>query len=420
MSVKKLLSDDQIQTFFDEYHSYLSECKKHNSKPILSKFFTRLKKNQIAFKRFTSEQLSNQIIASRRQHGKLLWPNLNDVRNYISPRSREFIEKSVKSALLAVEIYNKPTLDYRTEGYIVMMNVAWTSLFHAIFEKNSIKYKYKSNQTKKDQFYELKKCLSVYQGNLKKEIEANLKFLIQLRDLIEHKLIPDLDDDVFGECQACLYNYEKILSDNFGPNYQLYNSLAYSLQFSKSYTIEQLKSKKNYDLSTYKSIKKFIEQYRNSLDPEIFQSIHYSFRVFMIPKVGNHIETSDLAVEFIKYDPSNEVENESYENLLVLIKDKRVTDKFLRAGEVSKLVYENLKAKKPSNWKFNPSYHHSRCTKYFKIRVGKYTGEPEKTDEKYCIYDNTFKQYKYRKEWVDFLTDKLRDDELFKKIMKSN
>ena len=53
----------------------------------------------------------------------------------------------------------------------------------------------------------------------------------------------------------------------------------------------------------------------------------------MIPKVGNHVESSDLAVEFIKYDPDNEIENTSYENLLVLIRDKRVPGEYFKAGE---------------------------------------------------------------------------------------
>jgi len=191
MSVKKLLVDDQLLTLYNEYHSYIIYCKKHNYNPILNRFFTHLKRNHEQFKRFTGKQLSNQIIASRRQHGKLLWPNFNDLKNYISPTARIFVEKSVKSALLAVEIYNKPTIDYRTEGYIVMMNVAWTSLFHAIFANKSIKYKYKSNNSADDKYFELRKCLNVYTGQLRKEIEANLMFLTELRDLIEHRNIPD-------------------------------------------------------------------------------------------------------------------------------------------------------------------------------------------------------------------------------------
>jgi hypothetical protein len=420
MSLKKLLNDDQLILLYQEYHSYIANCKRNGLDAELNGFFTHLKKRHDQFKKFTRKQLSNQIIASRRQYGNLLWPNLNDLTNYISPTARTFIEKSVKSALLAVEIYNKPAIDYRTEGYIVMMNIAWTSLFHAIFANSSKNYKYKNKNSLEEKYFEIGKCLTVYQGLLKKEIEANLNFLIDLRDLIEHRIIPDLDDEVFGECQACLFNYEKILSENFGNNYQINNSLAYSLQFSKKYSSAQLKAKRKYDLSNYLTINKFIEQYRSNLDPEIFQSIHYSFRVFMIPKVGNHIESSDLAVEFIKYDPSKKQEYDSYEKLLYVIRDKRVPGEYFKAGEVSKQIYEKLKDSYRENWKFSASYHHAKCAKYFKIKEGHYTGNPDKTNAKYCIYDWTFNQHIYTKEWVVFLTEKLKDKELFKKIIGSN
>ena len=418
MSVTKLLTNNQIQILFNEYHDYISSCKLNTITPNLKKFFTQLRRDHNQFGRFSNKQLSNQIIASRRTFGNLLWPNLDDIHNYISPNTQTLIDKSIKAALLAVEIYNKPTIDYRTEGYIVMMNIAWTSLYHAIFANNGITYKYKTEGTE-EKYFELEKCIAKYTGSLKGEIGANLTFLIRLRDLIEHRIIPDLDDKVFGECQACLYNYEQILAENFGSNYQINNSLAYSLQFSKKYTNEQILARKSYDLKYYNSIMQFIEDYRENLAPEIFQSIHYSFRVFMIPKIGNHVESSDLAVEFIKYDPSNDSEYKSYENLLMVIKDKRVPGEYLKAGEVAKQVYENLKDIKPTNWKFSASCHHAKCTKYFKIRVGHYTGEPSKTNGKYCIYDPTFNQHIYKKEWVDFLTEKLKDEELFKKIMKT-
>jgi hypothetical protein len=418
MSVTKLLTDIQIQILFSEYHSYIRSCKINSLIPNLKKFFTQLRKDYNQFGQFSNKQLSNQIIASRRKFGNLLWPNLDDFQNYISPQTQTFLDKSIKSALLAVEIYNKPTIDYRTEGYIVMMNIAWTSLFHAIFANSGVTYRYKTDGTE-GKYFEIEKCLSKYNGPLKKEIEANLIFLTRLRDLIVHRIIPDLDDKVFGECQACLYNYEQILAENFGPNYQVNNSLAYSLQFSKKYTNEQLMARKVYDLKYYNSIMQFIEDYRENLAPEIFQSINYSFRVFMIPKIGNHVESSDLAVEFIKYDPDKESEYNSYENLLLVIKDKRVPGEYLKAGEVAKHVYEKLKDTKPTNWKFSASCHHAKCTKYFKIRVGHYTGEPTKTNGKYCIYDPTFNQHIYKKEWVDFLIERLKDEELYKKIMRT-
>ena len=50
------------------------------------------------------------------------------------------LEKAKESALLAVDIYNKPKTSFRSSGFIVLMCIAWTSLLHAIFEKNKIKY----------------------------------------------------------------------------------------------------------------------------------------------------------------------------------------------------------------------------------------------------------------------------------------
>jgi len=60
---------------------------------------------------------------------------------------KELIEKSRESAILAVDIYNKPATKFRSYGFIVLINIAWTSLFHAMFERLGIKYFYKKNNS---------------------------------------------------------------------------------------------------------------------------------------------------------------------------------------------------------------------------------------------------------------------------------
>jgi len=52
---------------------------------------------------------------------------------------KQCLEKSRDSALLAIETYNKPAIKFRSGGYVVLMVIAWTSLFHAIFYRNKIK-----------------------------------------------------------------------------------------------------------------------------------------------------------------------------------------------------------------------------------------------------------------------------------------
>ena len=51
--------------------------------------------------------------------------------------------------------------------------------------------------------------------------------------------MPDLDHEVFGECQAALINLEDLLVSEFGQDFAMTVSLAWSLQFSRSSPTER-------------------------------------------------------------------------------------------------------------------------------------------------------------------------------------
>lgn len=51
----------------------------------------------------------------------------------IGKNQRPYFQKAKDSALLAVEVYNKPAVKFKSEGYIALMVMAWTALMHAIF-----------------------------------------------------------------------------------------------------------------------------------------------------------------------------------------------------------------------------------------------------------------------------------------------
>jgi hypothetical protein len=61
---------------------------------------------------------------------------------------RAHLDKARESALLAVETYNRPGTRFRSGGYIVLMCIAWTALFYAIFFKSGVKpfYRKKTNR----------------------------------------------------------------------------------------------------------------------------------------------------------------------------------------------------------------------------------------------------------------------------------
>ena len=56
--------------------------------------------------------------------------------------SDELVGKSRESALAAVQIFNNPLITFKSEMFIVLMNIAWTYLLHAHYRKKGIEYRY--------------------------------------------------------------------------------------------------------------------------------------------------------------------------------------------------------------------------------------------------------------------------------------
>ncbi len=209
--------------------------------------------------------------------------------------------------------------------------------------------------------------------------------------------------------------------ENFGENYQLPNTLAYSLQFSQKHNENQIESIKKYRNRYSYKILDFIQDYENKLyniDPEVYKSQSYCFRIYLIPKIVKE-NKAEAAVEYIKYDVYDSNVAAEIDKAILVIKENRVSGDYYKAGDVCKIVMERLKIIKGPNWKFTASSHHARSAKYFKIREGYKTNNPEKTKKEYCFYDPTFKQYIYTKQWIDFLSNQLKDYKTYKAILKT-
>jgi len=100
-----------------------------------------------------------------------------------SQKVKELLEKAKDSALLAVEIYNKPRTSFRSGGFIVFMSIAWLALFHAIFERKGVKYFYRKNGRfviidEERKAWELGECVKKYYKEQNNPIRKNLDFLL--------------------------------------------------------------------------------------------------------------------------------------------------------------------------------------------------------------------------------------------------
>jgi hypothetical protein len=338
------------------------------------------------------------------------------------------LEKARESALLAVDIYNKPATKFRSGGYIVLMCIAWTALFHAIFFQKGIKPFYRESKDsrryqKRDGDYkawELAECLQQYYGSDNSPIRKNIEFFVPLRNKLEHRSVPQLDIHVLGECQAFLFNFEDLLIQEFGSKYALNEHGFISLQFSHVRHEDQLKAIRSMQKPLSKEIKNYIDTFRSSLTSDILDDLQFSYKVFIIPKLSNHENSADLAIEFVKYDPKNPDEMEKYNQVTTLLKVSQVqvaNAGKLKAGEVSAKVEPIIKEICGKDAKFTASSHHARAVRYYKIRPAK--GEDKrKTNPKYCHYDEAHNDYVYTDEWVRFLKSEMAKTGQYEKVMQ--
>lgn len=340
---------------------------------------------------------------------------------------RIHLDKATDSAMLAVEIYNKPATKFRSGGFIVLMCIAWTSMFHAVFFRDRKKPFHKNaagRYIKIDGDYkawELAYCLDEFYGSNASAVRENLRFMVGLRNKIEHRSMPELDHHIFGECQACLFNFEELLVKEFGAKHAMNESLALALQFSHLRNAHQEKAMKALRKPLHRTVADYLDRFRSSLSHEFIHDMNYSFRVFLIPKIANNAEQTDVAVEFIKYDPTNPEEMEKYDKVTALIKPT-VTQVAnagrLKAGDVCRQVEPVVKQVCGKHVKFNASYHHARACQFYKVRPASGSPTPEKTDTQFCHYDAAHKDYVFTEQWVTFLKTELKKPGQYDKIKK--
>lgn len=342
---------------------------------------------------------------------------------------KKCLEKSRDSALLAVETYNKPAVKFKSGGYVVLMAISWTSLFHAVFFKQNKKPFYKTNNRfdKKDGdycYWELSTCLKEYfKTDTNNPIRKNLEFFVPLRNMIEHKSLPEIDSDIFAECQALLLNYDKILYKEFGEKYCLKESLSFALQLypsSKSLVNAIVEN------PSAKPVVDFIKAYRASVTAEVINSGEYSFKAFLI-QVANHQTKNTLPIQFVAYDKLDDSQKTNVNRVAALVKNKfiqvPVSNKdLLKPGIVVQKVQAALGnpkiqriGKGKEKDKFNMDTH-TRCWKKYNVRPENNSNNPEITNADYCVYDQPNDNYLYTDNWVDYLAERMNIEEEFNSL----
>jgi hypothetical protein len=224
--------------------------------------------------------------------------------------SEELIHKSREAALAAVQIFNNPQITFKSEMFIVLMNIAWTYMLHAHFRKLGIEYRYfkqngrnrRFDRTTKGayKYWELERCLNEKPCPVDRDSANNLRFLVGIRHEIEHQMTTKIDASFSAKFQACCLNYNEHIIKFFGSEHAIDKHLAFSLQFSSIAKEQATQLQAQPSLPTH--IKSFVEGFEGALTDEEFNSPKFAYRVLFVAKTANRKGQADEVIEFVKAD----------------------------------------------------------------------------------------------------------------------
>jgi hypothetical protein len=127
----------------------------------------------------------------------------------------KLIEKSKEAFVMAIEIYNKPTIKYRVEGFSFFICNAWELMLKAHmmnkFGENSIYYKDNKNRT-----ITLENCIQKVFTNEKAPLRRNLAKIIELRNTSTHFVTEEYEMIYIPLFQACILNFVEKMQEFHG------------------------------------------------------------------------------------------------------------------------------------------------------------------------------------------------------------
>lgn len=127
----------------------------------------------------------------------------------------QLISKSQEAFIMAIELYNKPTIKYRVEGFAFFICNAWELMLKAkiLKDKGESSIYYKDNP---ERTINLENCLKIIFTNERDPLRKNLERIVELRNTSTHFITQEYEMLYVPLFQACAYNYSDKLAEFHG------------------------------------------------------------------------------------------------------------------------------------------------------------------------------------------------------------
>ena len=324
---------------------------------------------------------------------------------------RATLRASKDEALLAVDLYNQPDLRGRLEGFLVHMHRAWHALFEAHFQHT----KQPHHRLLEDGRYvrvdgqrvpwDLPTFLAhewVEHDPARKNLELTLAVSGRIGSRHEDASAALLA----GKAQALIANFEYELTRRFGSEHSLGDQLRFPL-FVGAFNEDGAAQFAQLLSRAPKALVALIARFEATLAPSVLNDNRYDFRLHLVPHTGANTES----VMALTYHREEELTDDERRALAVLGDTGTVIVReqvrpvanvdLLKATQVTRLVEERIP------FRFRGTNAFARVWKATKVRPPVGSAHPERTDERYCLYDKAHHDYLYTDAYVERLVDEL-------------
>ncbi|MBS6432559.1 MULTISPECIES: DUF3644 domain-containing protein [Enterococcus] len=305
--------------------------------------------------------------------------------------SQRLVDKSIEAFLMGMEVYNKPTIRYRIEGFSFFIINAWELMLKAELVNRNESIYYKDNP---DRTLSVNETINKIYSDKNTRIRLNLEKIVELRNISTHFITEDYEAKYAPLFQACVLNFVneiKRFHDAEITNYISQNFLTVSASY-EPLTNEQIKLKYPPEIA-----EKFIKQ-ANEID---VLSHEYSSEKFAINiKQSLYITKKKSEADFfvsINKESKNEVA------LVKELKDPSDTHKYSYTNVIT-AVSERLK-KKQIKLSYPPGFNQhvlNLIIDFYNIK------DDKKYAYKHTIGNQT--HHTYSQQFIDFIIVEIEKD----------
>lgn len=303
------------------------------------------------------------------------------------------LDKAKEAFVMAIEIYNKPSIRYRLEGFSFFICNAWELMLKAhIIKKwgeSEVYYKDKPDRT-----ISLENCVQKVFTNEKSPLRQNLIKIIELRNTSTHFITEEYEMVYVPLLQACVFNFVDKMQDFHGVDMTEIipeNFITLSVR-TRSLNETEIRGKYGSQISerllrVQENLEPMIAQQNGSFAIRV-EHLHYQTKrrdeateIYYIDK-----DAQNPAVVIKELKDPNETHKYSAKKCI-----EEINKKLTRLGVVP--VYNG----QPTTI---TQYHFGHFTTYFEM----------KQNTRFCYTHHVYEQpsYSYSLQAIDFIVDEIK------------